>query len=296
MGSMKALLIAGGVALAATSVAKAADLPQAPAFEPAAPAPVEFSGWYLRGDVGMGVNVNKSNIVDSPNPLAGEPADAAISFSNPTVSGSGIIDIGVGYQFNNWFRADITAEHRDFGHFQTLIAVNEPAELTQFGAFFRGNTSSNLLMANGYVDLGTWWCMTPFLGAGVGWAQNRTYGVTDEGFAGSPAGGDAADGGFFDNGSTNNFAWSLMAGVDFNVTQNLKLELSYRYLDYGIAKTGPSHCLNGNGTNGGFSPAGTPGCGDILSTGRLAASDLRLGLRWLISDVPYTPGPIVTKY
>ena len=23
-------------------------------------------------------------------------------------------------------------------------------------------------MANGYVDLGTWWCMTPFIGAGIG--------------------------------------------------------------------------------------------------------------------------------
>ena len=33
--------------------------------------------------------------------------------------------------------------------------------------------------------------------------------------------------------STTNFAWALMAGLDFNVTQNLKLELGYRYLNMG---------------------------------------------------------------
>ena len=38
-----------------------------------------------------------------------------------------------------------------------------------------------------------------------------------------------------------------MAGLDFNVTQNLKLELGYRYLDYGKFKSGASNCFNGTG-------------------------------------------------
>src|SRR5579872_4144265 len=106
MGSLKALLIAGGVVLAATSIAGAADLlPPAPAM-PAAPAPAEFSGWYLRGDIGMGINMDTPKLTDTPNPLVGLPADAFVSFSNPTISGSGLFDVGVGYQFNNWFRAD----------------------------------------------------------------------------------------------------------------------------------------------------------------------------------------------
>jgi hypothetical protein len=32
----------------------------------------------------------------------------------------------------------------------------------------QGNISSAVFLANGYVDLGTWWCFTPFIGAGVG--------------------------------------------------------------------------------------------------------------------------------
>ena len=299
MGSLKALLIAGGVALAATSVAKAADLlPPAPPMPAAALAPAEFSGWYLRGDIGIGVNMTTPKLTDTPNPLAGLPADAFDSFSNPTISGSGIFDVGVGYQFNNWFRADVTGEYRDFGHFQALEQVGIPSASTQFADFYRGNLSSYLVMANGYVDLGTWWCLTPFVGAGVGWAQNHLNGVTDTGFAYlGPGATGSPTGGFFGNGTTNNFAWALMAGVDFDVTQNLKLELGYRYLNYGTAKTGPSNCLNGTGAGGGFSAANCGGSSHVIATNQLASSDFRIGLRWLINDTPtYAPAPIVTKY
>jgi opacity protein-like surface antigen len=151
-------------------------------------------------------------------------------------------------------------------------------------------------MANGYVDLGTWWCLTPYVGAGVGWAQNHLSGVTDTGFAFVGPGAGSPTGGFFGNGTTENFAWALMAGVDFDVTQNLKLELGYRYLDYGIAKTGPSNCLNGTGAGGGFSSANCGGSSHVITTNQLASSDFRIGLRWLINDVPYAPAPVVTRY
>ncbi len=303
MGSLKALLIAGVVALAATSAAKAADLlPPAPPVEAAAPAPAEFSGWYLRGDIGMAVNMTTPKLTDTPNPLIGLPADAFDSFSNPTISGSGIFDVGVGYQVNNWLRFDVTGEYRDFAHFQALEQVGIPSTATQFADFYRGNLSSYLLMANGYIDLGTWWCVTPFVGAGVGWAQNHLNGVTDTGFAYNPSGTTPGagfpTGGYFSNGVTNNFAWALMAGLDFDVTQNLKLELSYRYLDYGSAKTGASHCLNGTGAGGGFSVGNCGGSVHYISTDRLASSDFRVGLIWRFSETPlYAPAaPIVTKY
>ncbi|HLJ71867.1 MAG TPA: outer membrane beta-barrel protein [Roseiarcus sp.] len=299
MGSLKALLIAGGVALAATSVAKAADLlPPAPPVEPVAP-PMEFSGWYLRGDVGMALNMTTPKLTDTPNPLVGLPADAFNSFYNPTISGAGLFDIGVGYQFNSWLRFDVTGEYRGGSHFQALEQVGIPSTSTQFADFYRGSLSSYILMANGYVDLGTWYGVTPFVGAGIGWAQNHLDGVTDTGFAYiGPGATGSPTGGFFDNGTTNNFAWALMAGLDFDVTQNLKLELGYRYLSYGTAKTGASHCFNGTGAGGGFSAGSCGGSAHYISTDRLASSDFRLGLRWMISDVPTyaPPPPIVTKY
>ena len=50
------------------------------------------------------------------------------------------------------------------------------------------------------------------------------------------------------------FAWALMAGVDFDLTPNLRLELGYRYLNYGSIATGGSNCLMG-GSGGTFSTA-----------------------------------------
>ncbi|MFX8999867.1 hypothetical protein ABTN27_21205, partial [Acinetobacter baumannii] len=40
-----------------------------------------------------------------------------------------------------------------------------------------------VVLANAYVDLGTWWCMTPFIGAGVGGARVAINGFTDQGIA-----------------------------------------------------------------------------------------------------------------
>ena len=42
--------------------------------------------------------------------------------------------------------------------------------------------------------------------------------------------------------SKTNFAWALHAGVGYAVTQNLKLELSYRYLNTGTFKSNPIVC------------------------------------------------------
>ena len=50
MGKLNALLLAGAVAFGAIGTAHAADLPYPPSIEPMAPEPVEFGGWYLRGD------------------------------------------------------------------------------------------------------------------------------------------------------------------------------------------------------------------------------------------------------
>ena len=300
MGSLRALILASGAVLGMSSLAQAADLlPPPPAMEPPPPMAMEFSGWYLRGDVGMALRTSSESLNINPNPLAGAPADAFNSFYNPTISAAGLFDVGVGYQVNNWLRFDATAEYRGGSQFQALEQVGIPSQTAQFADFYRGNLSSFIAMANAYVDIGTWYGITPFVGGGVGWAQNRLDGVTDTGFAYPGNGAGFPTGGYLNNGVSNNFAWALMAGLDFDVTQNLKLELGYRYLSYGTIKTGTSNCFNGTGANGGFSAANCGGSGYTISSNRLASSDFRIGLRWLLSDTTLAPapeGPLVRKY
>jgi opacity protein-like surface antigen len=280
MGSLKALLIAGGVALAATSVAKAADLlPPAPAVEPA-PAPAEFSGWYLRGDIGIGVNMTTPKLKDTPNPLVGLPADAFNSFSNPTISGSGLFDIGVGYQFNNWFHADITGEYRTSAAFHAIESYTPPTcPFSSCYDDYNGSVKSIVGLVNGYVDLGTWWGFTPYIGAGVGVADNIVGPITD---IGTTVGGY----GFSSSHSSTNLAWAAMAGIGYSVTPNLKLEMGWRYLDMGTATAGAISCTN------------TPFCGHEVQKFHLTSNDIRIGMRWIFAEMPPPPPalPLVRKY
>jgi opacity protein-like surface antigen len=303
MATLKALTLAGGALLVLTRFAGAADLlPPPPALEPlpAAMAP-EFSGWYLRGDVGISGNATPAQLVNTPNPLPGtNPGGFAYSaattqgFSNTTLSGSGMFDFGVGYQFNPWLRGDVTVEYRNGGHLQSLWTLNDPTPpTTQYADFYRADTSSLIGLFNAYADLGTWYGITPFVGAGIGFARNTLFGFTDQGFGYYTGASLGPSGGYFDNHTTDNFAWALMTGLDFNVTQNLKLELGSRYLNMGKIATGGSNCLSGS-CSGGVTNY-------VSSKNTLASNDFRLGLRWMISEQPTyapapEPAPLVRKY
>jgi opacity protein-like surface antigen len=301
MASLKALTLASVAVLALASSAFAADLlPPPPNLEPLPPAQSpDFSGWYLRGDIGLAANASSISLKTSPDPIeAGGYVGASEGFSNTSLSSSELADVGVGYQFNHWLRGDITAEYRDGGHFQSLYTLNIPASGTQYANFYRGDVSSMIGMANLYADVGTWYGITPFVGGGVGLARNTLYGMTDTGQVYTPTFG-GPSGGYFSNGSTTNFAWALMAGLDFNIAPNLKLELGYRYLNYGKVASGPSSCLNGTGQGNGFSVASCGGSNYTIASDRLASNDFKLGLIWMINDVPAPPPPelpLVRKY
>src|SRR6478735_4778021 len=116
MRSVKTLLIAG-TAILATSAAMAADLRMAP---PPMPAPIQdFGGWYLRGDVGM----SNQRVKSLDNLLYHDPGvsvqNVGLGFSSGMTYG-----LGVGYQFNNWLRADITGEYRGGTEFHGLDIVS----------------------------------------------------------------------------------------------------------------------------------------------------------------------------
>ena len=99
MRSVK-FLVAAGAASLLSSMAFAADLAIAPPPMSYAP-PVDFGGWYLRGDIGMTNQRLKS--LDNPDPNAVLFTQVGMGFDSSMLFG-----LGVGYQFNNWLRADIT--------------------------------------------------------------------------------------------------------------------------------------------------------------------------------------------
>ena len=275
MRSVK-FLIAAGAATLMSSAAFAADMPIAP--PPAyAPPPVveDFGGWYLRGDIGFSnQRVSRlNNVLD---------ANAIASHQNLSFGTAGIFGLGAGYRFNNWFRADVTGEYRGNSQFFGTDYLTYPGPA--FGVdTYHATKSEWVVLGNAYVDLGTWWCMTPFIGAGVGGARVSIANFTDAGIANN--GGGALPGlALADDVAKWNFAWAVHAGVAYKVTPNFTVELAYRYLDMGNGLTGDLRTFDGfNGIN---NPTTFKG---------ITSHDLKIGVRWDLANPPVYQPPLIRK-
>jgi opacity protein-like surface antigen len=300
MVDLRAFALTTVAVVALSSAASAADLlPPPPAMEPPPPIVVDAGGWYLRGDVGVGFN-NYAGASISPSPLNGFAAGQANdNWYNSAMSEAALFDLGVGYQVNRWFRADVTGELRGGSEFSGLEVLNVTGGNSagyQAADFYRGHLSTVLGMVNGYVDLGTWMGITPYVGAGLGVAFNNFYGGTDNGVISQPGGASSPSGGVFGSSTKANFAWALMTGFDMDITHNLKLEVGYRYLNYGKFQSGASQCLSGNGNAGSFAAANCGG-GFALASKTLSSNDVRIGLRYYLDSPPPPPDmPLVRKY
>ena len=275
MRSVMSVVAAGAASLLST-VAFAADMPSIMPPPPMsyAPPPIEdFGGWYLRGDIGFSnQQVSRlNNALDAGN---------TSSVQNNTFGTAGIFGLGAGYKFNNWFRADVTGEYRGNSQFFGTDAITFPGG---FGTdTYHATKSEWLFLANAYVDLGTWWCITPFVGAGFGTARVSIANFTDQGItSGGPPVSSLA---FGDNVSKWNFAWAVHAGLAYQVSPNFTVELAYRYLDMGNGLTGDLRTFDG--TNNIVNPTTFKG---------LTSHDVKLGVRWELNSPPVYEAPLVRK-
>jgi len=141
MSSTRLLAAATTAVLLAIPAARAADLGIPPP-----PPPPEFSGWYLRGYVGM-TNQQVDKIGFKPNPF---PADN-ITTPFADFDASPLFGLGVGYQFNDWLRFDGTVEYRSSAHFHGQ-QVDHSVAPVQFADDYNASKSEILFLANAYVD------------------------------------------------------------------------------------------------------------------------------------------------
>jgi opacity protein-like surface antigen len=291
----KAVGVAAALGLASAGTAMAVDLPPAPTL-PAAGASDEFSGWYLRGDLGAGFatapELHTAAGAVAPIALPVLSPYAIASFRNTTFSPTGMVGAGVGYVFSPWLRLDGTLEYRFGARLHSTYAIADPQPLAAgpfvFADRVGAGLSSLVALVNGYVDLGDWWGASPFVGAGIGVADNALSGVSDQGFA-SAGGAASPAGGLFSNGERTSFAWALMAGLDVDIAPNLKLELSYRYLNLGSIAFGGLHCVPGaQACLGGARVAAS-------SRNALASNDVRIGLIYLVGEPQAAPAPVAAR-
>jgi len=205
------------------------------------------------------------------------------------IKSSPLFGVGIGYQFNNWLRFDMTGEYRGKSLF--IAQDKYPGGNGSFsrasndadGTFLPGTNEytadieSWVGLWNAYADLGTYWCVTPYVGAGIGIASVSVLGLKD---VNVPNGGIAYGA---DNTETN-FAWAVYGGLAYDVNPSLTLDLSYRYTDLGEARSGTVTAYDGTGSYAG------------VDLGRVTSHDLMLGMRWKLGHAETAaPMPVAFK-
>ncbi len=239
MGRLRTFVIVAALAAAAAPIAHAADvrspLPPPPPIQPE-PAVIDeyMSGWYLRGDIGFRINqISGATALISPQP------------TNARFEDSYFFGGGVGYKLR-WFRADLTF---DYGT-RTNFHADTPAVPDDYYA----KVDNFAILANGYLDLGTWSGITPYVGGGLGGALVRSMEFAQWTTPTTlPT----------QVNSRWNFAWAAMAGVGYNISSNFLVDLGYRYLSMGDVPTEKNVF------------------GNSLNIESLRSHEFRLGLRYM---------------
>jgi opacity protein-like surface antigen len=273
MVSVKSVMAAGAAACIST-VACAADmaLPPPPQIQ-YQPVPIETqaSGWYLRGDIGVGMqNFSEFDHSQTNSTFVWPPSWTIVQ---QDIQDAAIAGFGVGYELNNWLRVDVTGEYRTKAMFKVTGSYTDFCGGFTCFDINSGNYSAAVFMANAYLDLGTWWCLTPYIGAGVGGAYNMISGVQDNGIIGYNG---AVGFGYSTSNSANlDLAWNVQAGLTYNVSNNLKIDFNYRFLSLGSPQTAVVQCQN------------TPACPSAFYTLKdMTSQDFRIGLRWMLQPEP----------
>jgi opacity protein-like surface antigen len=241
MGKLRTATIAAAALVVSAGSGFAADIIEPVIYEPPPEVQVSLGGWYLRGDIGMANQYLHGGLENS---LFSAPdnfqfLDEGDFSAAPTFRG------GIGYKLNDWFRAEGVIEYRgktDFSALDRYETVDDADPTTWDGANeYSARKSEWLIMANGYIDLGTYGGLTPYVGAGIGASRNTISNFRDINTA---TGGVA----YGDTNHEWNLAWALHAGFGFDITDRLTLDLGYSYLHLGDASSGDIAPFSGPNT------------------------------------------------
>jgi opacity protein-like surface antigen len=243
IGLVAAGLVAAGLATAGliATGAVAADVPGTfplppPVFKPAPVSSFGSSGWYLRGDLGYRWGaVTRAESVGGP--------------ANPTdnrLGNIGMVAAGVGIK-TGWLRTDFTVDYAFPAKYRGTVV--SPDDVT-------AKIRASSFLFNGYIVLGTWHGLTPYIGAGAGAAHVR---LSDYQSLVAPPFTATSN-------SQWNAAYAAMAGVAIDVSPNMQVDVGYRYHNIGSIDSA------------------TDSFGS-LTVRNVAAHEMRVGLRWYFNDL-----------
>lgn len=198
---------------------------------------------YLRADIGHAWSQ------DPDSQFAGnvDPAMGAQVLKDVWLAEAGV-GCGSG---SRGLRGDVTFGIRESADFRGDYTAPGP-----LAGQLSADITTYTTMFNGYYDLGNMNGLVPYLGAGIGLAYHHMGDVTSDVVPGVLPGDDKVS-----------FAWALMAGFGYQLTDRAILDVGYRYIDLGSAQS---------------ASAG----GSRLEVNDMRAHEVKIGLRYHLGSSP----------
>lgn len=221
----------------------------------ASPVNQSSSGWYMRGDIGVGFPLRFSSgtfgNIKGITAVNTEARGATVTFSPFSdfyqyneLKNAVIAGVGVGYRFQPSLRMDITmnyfgrAKYTPQGVYNYYVpsgstATDNLQEMINSSYDITQGVSSTYALLNGYVDGTSVGGFMPFISIGVGGVLNNAGAMT----AKSPSNATVSNTMVFPANTTTNFAYGLGAGLGCKMKEGLTLEIAYKYVNLGKIQT-----------------------------------------------------------
>ena len=230
------------------------------------PVPVYEPEWYFRFDAAAGFG-SQPSITTTGTPFGSGVAARAIGLDpawlsedfEPSFSGT----VGLGYVWGASFRTDFTVDIHSImtSKFNGSATYFDGAANQTITVHDKTRFMSTILLANAYYDIRTGSPFTPYIGGGLGFAVNqltRSSASTDTGATG--------DFTVSDRTTRLKLAGAAMAGLTYEVSSFMALDVGYRYLYIG----GTDVDLTVNGVS------------SDVAVGDISEHQVRAGLRFYV--------------
>lgn len=225
----------------------------------ASPALAQDSGWYLRGNAGYGLHTDSE-------------FDQSVFRGDIESEGNAALSAGIGYEFDNNWRLELDADT-----LKTSMGKigNNPGS--------KASLRTNTAMLNAIYDFSDFGRWEPYVGAGVGLVQGKLDAVAHDFLNGSAStinpsclGGQSGNCAVSDKDT--GFGWQLLAGLGYDLTDNLTWDTHYSYLNGGPLKVDAA-----------YTPSALSNVGALTHQSKLdsiGAHTLMTGLRYKFGSTP----------
>lgn len=121
-------------------------------------------------------------------------------------------------------------EYTRNGNAKKSRSYREESDDYEYSEKFDIKLKSQALLFNAYYDFDTQTAFTPYIGFGLGFARLKgtmSYNYEDAYEETNISG----------SKNRTNFAWQIGAGIAYDISKNVAIDLGYRYMDYGKLST-----------------------------------------------------------